>query len=594
MDAGCDVTDPGRHRRGPRAFQPIEPVEPSNPPGPTPEPTARAQPSWFGTPGGGRDPIPARPAGAEPSAAPADGGRNTAPLVPFAARFRSAASALVFAGQLLSIGSAEDLTFRAGPDRSWWVLARLALDIAREFTAATRGEAYVEAAPGRLVPDRGWGGPPSAAGEDQETANSADLTVVGIRDMVRVSGLHAAPVRPLTEVSVLLPGRLTADIVRRALDLRLDVAHRAVRLRPLFNGTPAAAPPDARAVVELRVSASRGQVPGGLLLALSRDARMTVCRRTGQNGNLLIQYGMAPALLDHLLAGLVRAESWLLSRGSLGCRSVETVDGFIDSTSLLRLADSFPLHSQEPVADDPVPQLPQLRVVRTRTTGRDVDALLLGTDDLGTVSLLLEGHPLAESAHLVRGRDRHLLLAPGGLLESLPIGEALYCWGPGPLYLPVGFATRPQLPPSARRALFDAGERTAVVLLPNLRVHFDLTTRVPVWTLWTGPPPPVEAALPTEALVELADGMGPTPAGQGLDGAGSASEQRPSEGDRRKRGVQHAGRMRTGTWLDDALEAELAGRLVRAAELHERHGDPVRAAHLFERAAREGAGTDSP
>lgn len=49
----------------------------------------------------------------------------------------------------------------------------------------------------------------------------------------------------------------------------------------------------------------------------------------------------------------------------------------------------------------------------------------------------------------------------------------------------------------------------------------------------------------------------------------------------------------TSTWRDKALAAELAGDLVRAAELHERQGDALRAAHLFERAAAEASGSAS-
>jgi len=41
------------------------------------------------------------------------------------------------------------------------------------------------------------------------------------------------------------------------------------------------------------------------------------------------------------------------------------------------------------------------------------------------------------------------------------------------------------------------------------------------------------------------------------------------------------------TWREEAWAAELAGDLVRAAELHEANNDLRRAAHLYELAARQ-------
>ncbi|MEV4516108.1 hypothetical protein AB0K00_45000, partial [Dactylosporangium sp. NPDC049525] len=46
-------------------------------------------------------------------------------------------------------------------------------------------------------------------------------------------------------------------------------------------------------------------------------------------------------------------------------------------------------------------------------------------------------------------------------------------------------------------------------------------------------------------------------------------------------------RPRRRDWRDDALAAEAAGDLKRAAEIHQSHHDLIRAAHLYERAARE-------
>src|SRR6266568_1403620 len=120
------------HRQRP-GFQPIEPVggasEPTRPAPatpPSPPPTVRAAPPPD------RALTPAAPPSREPLAA-----------IEYAVRFGSAAAALVYRSQLHVVGAADDMTFRTGRDHSWWAVAHLDLDHAREFTRMTRGEGYV-------------------------------------------------------------------------------------------------------------------------------------------------------------------------------------------------------------------------------------------------------------------------------------------------------------------------------------------------------------------------------------------------------------------------------------------------------------------
>ncbi len=548
--------DPGTP---PRAYQPIEPIDdPQTDPAP---PAAAA----------GQAPSPAPPQPQPQPAQPPQEVRATAPPVPVAARFGSAAATLIFAGQLLSISQAASLTFGAEGDHAYWVLTELDLDIARELVEVAHGTTFVRAASGRLIEDHGWGDPPAEAMNAAGQARSVDpgvITPVSLARLVRVSGLHAAAERPAEEVRVLLPGSLMANVVRRALDLEVSAAHRPVRLRPLFtdNGGPAVT-----SLIELRLSVPDGRVPPSLLTALARQAQLCVCRVAGDDENLLIEYGKAGPLLDHLLAGLIGDQSWLLSSGRIGCQLVEPAGEFTDSAACVRLADDYPLQSPAGVSDDR-PQLPELQLVSGRTPGRNVDAVLLTSADLDSVGLLLEGHPLSESAQLVRGRDHHLLLAAGGLGERLPLGEPLYCLGPGPFYLPLGTVTRPRLPASARHALFRADAETGVVLLADVLLKFQLKNRKPVWTLWVGQPPEIDLQLPAETLTVL-------------DELGSETSSRP---DQQPQPQTAPGNVRT--WLDDALDAEFRGELALAAELHERHGDPMRAARLFARAAEKEAG----
>ena len=249
------------------------------------------------------------------------------------------------------------------------------------------------------------------------------------------------------------------------------------------------------------------------------------------------------------------------------------------------------------------PAGPEVTLGRSGVRGVPVDAALLVDADLECLPDLLAGEPLAESAVLIRGRDRHLLTEPGGLLEELPVGEPLHCLGPGNLYLPLGYRLRPALPAPARARLFPTDSTTAIVLLPEAALRFDLSAanRQPVWTLWAGPPPAIDDQLPPEAVAELqaldaqptgADPVGGAPSklGEFRGPVGSdGSAQSPASGGRkagpRSDGAPAAAQSPARTWRDEAYQAELAGELVRAAELHMQHNDPLRAARLYERAA---------
>lgn len=551
----ADSDQPASGRRSPGAYQPIEPLDESE------TSTPQGDPATHGA------------GAAVPQDGPEPEHLAAALSVPIAVRFGSAAAALAFAGQLLSIDRAHELTFCSEGDHARWVRARMELDIARELAAAAHGDIYVEVAPGRLVEDHGWGAPPTAASHVAARSASLDTAATtSLAELIRIAGLHPVRERPTAEIRALMPGWLLAGIVRRALDLQLDTAHRPVRLHPLFGDVPgpvSSDEPSTVALIELRLSAQSGHLPLSLLAALAREPQVTLCRPIGDSGNLLVEYGKAPPLLDYLLIGLIQDQAWVLSSGKLGCHILDPAGDFTDSAACVRLADAYPLQSLTCPSDNR-PVLPELQVVRERTHGRSVDAILLASDDLDAIVLLLEGHPLSESAQLIRGRDRHLLVAPGGLLERLPVGEALYCIGPGPLYLPLGFGTRPRLPVSARRTLFAADEKTAVVVLPTAVIQFSLNHREPVWALWVGPPPKIELQLPSEAIAALDEIVGPTPQ------LSDPADGPPADGSRVTR-----------TWLDDAMEAEFRGALALAAELHERHGDPLRAARLFARAAEE-------
>jgi len=462
--------------------------------------------------------------------------------------------------------------------------ADVELDLGRELIQTASGEPFV-AVGSQLVRDRGWGVPPSAATADDVEPGALEATTV--LELVRVAGLHRVARRPLDEAVVLLPGFLVQQVVRRALDLELGVTYRPVRLHALFDE----ATPDT-AVIELSLRVPDGHLPAAFLAAVARNPFTVVCRRAGPAGGLLIEHDAGSALDDHHLAAIVDEGTWVLADRHFGCwRLQPTTDAHLDGAALVCVSDALALTSDSPPPSDLAIGKLDLQVVPARTSGERVDGVLLEPGDLESVALLLEGHPLADIALIVPGKDRHLLIAPGGVLERVPVGELLYCLGPGPLYLPLGTRTRPTLPPSARRELFHADERNAVVLTPNAAFAFGLEHRRPVWTLWVGDLPQMEAQLPTavERALSALDTPVPTPQPP------TPPEPAPP---RRNPGLARGWEQRfrrnpptpppppVRTWQDEALEAELAGDLARAAELHERNGDPLRAARLYERAAR--------
>jgi hypothetical protein len=545
---------------------PLQSIEPIGPDDDIPPPGADAS-SWsFGE----------APPAPEPAA--------PEPLAPFAGRFRSAASALLFAAQLLAAGRGDQAGYhRVGDGDGWWVTAEVELSLGRELALATNGEPFVQVQ-SRLVRDRGWGPPPTGAGATTDDVDPADLREVGLLELVRVAGLHRAAEQPLETAVVLLPGILLQQIGRRALDLRLEAQYRPVRLSPLLEGTTGTS-----TVFELTLRQPDGHLPASFLRAVADSPFTVVCRSPDPAGRLLIQHGMASPLPDHELAAIVDAGTWVLAGAHFGCWRLDSAGAIGDAASLLEAPASVPLDSGAAIPDGHAVEKIRIRVVRGLTRGARVDGVLLDDGDLAPLAILLEGHPLADLALLVPGRDRHLLIAPGGLLERLPVGEPLYCLGPGPLYLPLGQRLQPRLPASARRTLLPADERTGLVLLlggPACR--FRLDERRPVWTLWVGDPPPVDEQLPRASVERLSGLDQPTVFPPKADSQPAADPPR--------RGVlgwfrNHFGEPESpptpaADWRAEALEAELRGDLIRAAELHEHHGDHLRAGNLFERAAR--------
>jgi hypothetical protein len=530
-----------------------------------------------------------------------------------AGRFEDPGAALAYLGQVADAGRSRQAAGGepavARDDGTWWVSGDLPLRQARELVELCGGRPLVRDG-SRWLTDRGWGEPPRPT--TPGAVPVADPEPVAAVDLVRAAGLTRLPTGREQQVAVLVPAGRAVQLLHRALDLGLATTVRAVAVEPLFgtaDGTGAADPGasgdgvGARGtLVEVRLRV-RDQgpdphLPTALLAALDRDPNLLACRAV--DDRLLVQHGRRSPLADRQLSGLVDEPTWVLADPPHGCWRLTPLGEATDASSLVRLADSVSLVPGDPTWPDDgtgEPLRPEpMSVVPAATPEAAVDALLLTDEDLRYLPALLEGHPIAELAELVVGRDRHLLIAAGGVLERIPIGEYLYAVGPGPVYLPHGWRTRPRLPGTAWRELLDVGAQVALVLLAERSLAFDLSGRRPVWELWAGDLPPLTVELPPGARSVL----------QEIDAAQVPAQPparaRPERAPARATGLRgmierlQAVRptRRPRSWQEEATEAELQGDLFRAADLFDRHGQPRRAAHLFERAAREGSVPSKP
>ncbi|MEV4515499.1 hypothetical protein AB0K00_41900, partial [Dactylosporangium sp. NPDC049525] len=438
---------------------------------------------------------PGSAAGAEPARQPLPPVPPVPPAPPasppvFAGRFGSAAGALRFVGHVTRLGGEDRVRLYRSP-RHWWVVADVSLDAGRELVQLGDGVAYTGTAQAMR--------PVGAVPAGDPVADPATWTEAAVADLVRAGGLHPIDRAPLGEAVLVMPGVEVAATVRRALDLGLTVQHRLARLHALFG------PDGSTMMVELRLRSRDQPVPPSLLAAVAQRPLTAVCRRAGRDGQLLVQHGLGGPVPDDELAALVAEGTWLLADAAFGCWRVEPLaERYADSAGLARRHAVPELVSGPDLGDLAAVDPPPVRVVPARLPGQVADAALLDDGDLPSVALVLEGHPLAEAARLIPGRGVHLLLAAGGILARLPLGEPLAAVGPGLVYLPLGHRLSPQLPPGARAELFEPDEETAVVVLRDRVLRFALAGQAPVWRLWAGQPPPVDLQLPAPAIELLA------------------------------------------------------------------------------------------
>jgi len=522
------------------------------------------------------------------------------------ARFVAAARALTFAEQAMQATQRDSAECYRADDGSWWVAARLLLGAAREMAGLGEGRLYVRTADGYAA-DRGWGDEPAGP----PAGSLPGLVPVTLLELVKVAGLHRAPVRPLGEACLLVPGYLASDVLERAQDRQLRATYQQVRLDPLFADAsaepwvcyailltvdPAAARRGPAGMGQAgmgqaapgEAAPARDMLSGVLLSALADNPFILVCRPVDRT--LLVAYGTASPLSDQALGRLVAAggdATWLLAPPPHGCARVTWTGEPLDADGLVRLGPAHALIEvdgtqpyAEPAATARGPEPRPVTLVPAIARWTPVDAVLVDDADLDCLPLLLAGDPLADSAVLVRGAGRHLLTAPGGLLTELAVGEPLTCVGPGSVYIPLGYRLDPPIGPAARAALFRPDARIAQVVLRDARLGYDLETAEPVWRLWAGPVPELNSQLPRAARADL---------DQAAAEIGDAPRIPDRAHSRLGRLLPQPARPEADPsgWRLEARQAERTRDYVTAAQLYARHNEPLRAARMWERDAEE-------
>lgn len=503
---------------------------------------------------------PAQPA--RPPAAPPAPPRAPAPDAHTVAVFPGAAAALACLGQLAGAGLTDGFEARRAPDGR----CRLAVSVPPGLAAPP-----VLAAGGRVAPAEGAGWP-----------------AVALAELLASVGLLPAARLEASEAMVLTGAALGPMILRRAAAAGLSVELVPAERAPLAGG-------EAQPAVLLRLRWRGTAPPRTLLLALARLPDTVVARPAAAAepgaalAGLLIDLRCQLPAAAALLGGLVPAgEAWLLAAADAGAWRILPRGPALDGLALLapdRLAIAPPLTPDDTALPGAIP-LPVALVPDPGSAAGAADAVLLDDADLAWTRRFLMARPAtAETAFLLPGPGRHLLLAPGGLLERLPFGVALRRVGAEPLLLEQGQRFHPPLPAAARARLLGAGEGEVVAVARTgggalFAGRFALAAARPAWLLWLAEPPPVAAGLAGAAAERLA----------AL--AARIDRERPQpepEGGRRLPLLRRWLRRAEGRddLLRRALALEAAGRLVAAAELLEQAGEPVRAARLYERAAGE-------
>lgn len=549
--------DQGRNNSQP-VSRPPSPQKPRNlSPDPAPPLTPRA-------PGGGAVTKPTREAHSPVR-------EEGTPCLTMAARLPVAAAAMgLLSGPMLDSVNA-GLVIRQIPGQGWW------LEFPLSFPELTLGIWSAGGFPyGRL--EHGWF-PVSPAGEVNAQGRAIDPQPWPLCSLARLmahASISPGGYAATSTIRTLVPAPMGRWLLGRGLALGLVAGLTPVVARPLADEegeTP---------MLLLTLTTSRGVVPSSLIMSFSRLPGVIVCiPHQGNRGLLLVEARHRAAVPPRQLADLVPDnEIWVLGAPDTGHWCLRPIGPELEHGQLLSAPDLSPVV----VAPAPATAMPEPISIRLRPSSGSparVDAILLDDQELQWIQPFLTGRPLSEQAFFIAGNGVHLFLSPGGVAEGvLPFGAPLTRIGPGGLYVEMGMAFHPTLPEASRKTLFCLDQDSVVVVQANEGAcRFPLSALAPVWRLWLGEPVPIREQFSPQVR-------------EGLRQLGLESRHPSLFATMRRQalGKETQGsdgpRLDKQSLLEEALRAELANDLLRAAELLEAAGCSGAAGRMYERAAR--------
>ena len=483
------------------------------------------------------------------------------------ARFASVGALLAFISQVSGARVVDEVACRGRRGQGWWAELECEPDVVEHIVRASSGSAYQRIA-GQW---RALGIADTGVPFDPEY-----LPVVELRELLAATGLRATTATSMPVISVLTVPRLGRWVLRRAAGLGLGIGVCAVTRQPLGD---ADAP--RRGALLFRLKARRGVVPPSLLRAIGALPDTVVARDAGsEEGRLLVEIGHHVPLTESLLTSLFDTEDiWLLGGRDAGHWCIRPQGDQVDGAALMDMPDQQPLPL---LADDSAPVLPPplpVRLVPKTAPTRRADGVLVDGLELAWLARVLVGHPEADRTFLLLGHGRHLLLAPEGVISSIPFGMPVEGMAPGGLFVECDMAFAPPVPSAARVGAFGLNAERVLVMTSDGNWSYELAHLVPVWTLWLGSA--TEACEGLDADAQRLLSLLQREFGETLE----VPKPKPSLLGRllgRTAQGPEADRQRV---LQEAARAQAAGHLAQAAELLEGLGEVAQAARLYERAA---------
>ena len=491
------------------------------------------------------------------------------------ARFSTPNHALNFLATLVSQRLAEVGDLRRAPDGGSWIAARgpwgrVAQVVLRDSGALyfENADVYTRVRPG-LVSD-------PEAGPEDERVDPRRWPKEEPAGLIARVGLHAAELpRGVGEIRVVAPMLLARAILRRVLAMPVAAECRLARRTKLDGGQESG---DSVAVLTLIHRNHASGFTRGFLESIADLPQVMVCRALGEaragQGQLLVDLALRTPFAASYVSGLVPDdEIWLIGASDEGVWRLEPTGPSVSAHDLFAPATAVAM--QAPPAQLPQLGLPSfpIRIARRAGAGsRRIEAVLLDDVDLAALVPFFMARALAETAFIVCGSGRHLILEAGGLANRLPFGDPLWRPGPGALFVEVEHDFDPPLTTTAREHNFPPSGDVAYVMAADESYRFDLKAALPVWALWLDDAPKFAVNLSPDAQA-LLDMVKAKLSRNRIDLA-----HRPM--------VQTSGARRSKSeLLSDARTAYARGEVVEAAELLAEAGEFAQAARYFREAA---------